>query len=43
MKLRLIALTDVWANREMYVCTRQGRLPAPVTAFVEHLIRRPPE
>lgn len=40
MKLRLIVLTDEWANREMYVCTRPGRLPASIVAFVEHLTRR---
>ncbi|WBY01039.1 LysR family transcriptional regulator [Ramlibacter tataouinensis] len=41
MKLRLIDLTDDWANREMYVCVKKGRLSPPVTQFVEHLLGRP--
>jgi DNA-binding transcriptional LysR family regulator len=38
MKLRLIDLTDEWANRQMYVCLKSGRVPAQVLRFVEHLI-----
>ena len=40
MKLRTIHLTDSWANREMYLCVKNGRLPAPAARFVEFLLGR---
>jgi len=40
MKLRTIDLSDDWANREMYICIRKGRLTAPATRFVEFLLQR---
>lgn len=38
MKLRTIALTDVWAHRTMNLCTRHGRLAAPVSRFFDYLL-----
>jgi DNA-binding transcriptional LysR family regulator len=38
MGLRLVRLTDPWARRKMYVCTRpRASLPAPARLLVEHL------
>jgi DNA-binding transcriptional LysR family regulator len=39
MGLRLVALTDSWAKRRMYVCVRQyATLPAPARKLVDHLV-----
>jgi DNA-binding transcriptional LysR family regulator len=39
MGLRLVALTDSWATRRMYVCVRQyATLPAPARQLVDHLV-----
>lgn len=38
MKLRTIHLRDDWANREMYLCFKKGRLPSPVARLVEFLL-----
>lgn len=39
MGLRLIALTDAWATRRMFVCVRQyAALPAPARQLVDHLV-----
>jgi DNA-binding transcriptional LysR family regulator len=41
MGLRLIALTDPWATRKMFVCVRQyALLPAPARQLVDHLTQR---
>lgn len=40
MKLRLIDLTDDWADRKMYLCFKPGPLPSPVVRFIEHLLGR---
>jgi DNA-binding transcriptional LysR family regulator len=41
MGLRLIALSDPWATRRMFVCTREyGSLPAPARQLVDHLSPR---
>jgi DNA-binding transcriptional LysR family regulator len=38
MRLRLINLTDEWADREMYVCLKKGPVPAPTSRFVDYLL-----
>lgn len=39
MGLRLVALTDPWARRRMFVCVRQyASLPAPARQLVDHLV-----
>ncbi|MDQ3024994.1 MAG: LysR substrate-binding domain-containing protein [Pseudomonadota bacterium] len=39
MGLRLVALTDSWARRRMFVCVRQyASLPAPARQLVDHLV-----
>lgn len=40
MHLRLIDLTDQWAKRQMYVCVKQGRLPAALNRFLELLVAK---
>lgn len=37
MKLRAIALSDGWADRQMYVCVRKGGLARQVSRFAGHL------
>ena len=38
MGLRLVKLTDAWATRKMYVCTRpRASLAAPARLLVDHL------
>ncbi len=38
MGLRVVPLTDAWAQRSMFVCVRQyASLPAPARALVDHL------
>jgi DNA-binding transcriptional LysR family regulator len=42
MGLRLVRLTDAWAERRMFVCVRKDSpLPAPARLLVEHLVARP--
>lgn len=37
---RLLELDDEWAQqRQMFVCTRQGSLAAPLARFVQHLLQ----
>jgi DNA-binding transcriptional LysR family regulator len=39
MGLRLVALSDAWAARRMFVCIRQyATLPAPARQLVDHLV-----
>ena len=39
MGLRLVTLTDAWAQRKMYVAVRQyATLPAPARLLVDHLV-----
>jgi DNA-binding transcriptional LysR family regulator len=41
MGLRLVALTDSWAKRRMFVCVRQyASLPAPARQLVDHLTKK---
>lgn len=40
MKLRFINLTDAWASRRMYLCTRQEALSFPQRRLVDHLLAR---
>lgn len=40
MKLRFIELTDDWAARRMFLCTRQGVLTFPQRCVVDHLLSR---
>ena len=43
MGLRLVALTDAWASRRMYVAVRQQEtLPAPARLLVQHLTKAQP-
>jgi hypothetical protein len=37
MKLRMIALADPWAARQMYICCKAGHLSAPAVRFMEFL------
>lgn len=38
MNLRIIELSDAWANRQTYLCIRKGRLPAPTARFLQFLL-----
>jgi DNA-binding transcriptional LysR family regulator len=39
MSLRLLALTDAWAQRKMFVAVRQyASLAAPARLLVDHLV-----
>ncbi|SAL78734.1 LysR family transcriptional regulator [Caballeronia telluris] len=38
LNLRFLTLTDSWANRNMYVCIREGLVTSPVQSVFQHLI-----
>lgn len=40
LKLRLIELDEPWARREMFLCTREGQLSAPVARVTNYLLGR---
>ncbi|KPU91637.1 LysR family transcriptional regulator [Variovorax paradoxus] len=40
MGLRFLNLTDAWASRRMYICTRQETLGFPQRRLVDHLLAR---
>ena len=38
--LRFLNLSDAWASRRMYICTRQETLTFPQRRLVDHLLSR---
>ena len=40
MSLRIVILTEPWAQRFIYVCVREEHVPLPTRRLVEHLLQR---
>ena len=38
MDLRVIAIAEDWAARQMFICTRAGKVAQPARTLVRHLL-----